>query len=115
MADRNVIFTKHFIEKAILKGVFDECGFENGKKITEIALKGLGVRIPDKGVNEFKCIFELMNKKLVTVPFVYENDNIIAKTIFPIQEPDRDEYEKAMKFKIKKTIINREKHAAKNE
>jgi hypothetical protein len=107
MTDRIVIFTKHFIEKAILKGVFDECGFKNGKKVTEIALKGLGVIIPDKCTNEFKCIFELMNKKLVTVPFVYENDNVIAKTIFPSQKPDKDEYENAMKFKRKETIINR--------
>jgi hypothetical protein len=103
MSDRKVIFTKHFIEKAILKGVFEECGFENGKKITEIALKGLGVIIPDKCANEFKCIFELMNKKLVTVPFVYDNDNIIAKTIYPSQKPDKDEYYK--KFKKRETII----------
>jgi hypothetical protein len=93
---KNVIFTKHFIEKAILKGVFDRCGFENGKNVTEIALKGLGVIIPDK-CGAFKCIFEVTNKKLVTVPFVYEKDNIIAKTIFPGQQPDIDEYKKAIK------------------
>jgi hypothetical protein len=38
---KKIIFTKHFIEKAIWKGIFDKCGFENGKKVTEIALKGL--------------------------------------------------------------------------
>ena len=102
---KNVIFTKHFIEKAILKDVFDRCGFENGKKVTEIALKGLGIIIPDKCANEFKCIFEVYDKKLVTVPFVYANDNIIAKTIYPSQKPDKDEYERAMKFKGKETTI----------
>lgn len=92
-----VIFTNHFIEKAILKGVFDSCGFENGKKATEIALRGLGVIAPDKC--GFRCIFEVAKGKLVTVPFVYEGDNIIAKTIYPSQKPDKNEYEKAMKFK----------------
>jgi hypothetical protein len=57
---------------------------------------------PDK-CGGFKCIFELMNKKLVTVPFVYENDNVIAKTIFPSQKLDKDEYYK--KFKKRETII----------
>jgi len=28
---------------------------------------------------------------------VDENDNLIAKTIFPSQQPDIDEYEKAIK------------------
>ena len=101
---KKIIFTKHFIEKAIWKGVFDECGFENGKKVTEIALKGLGIIIPDK-CGAFKCIFEVSDKKLVTVPFVYANDNIIAKTIYPSQKPDKDEYERAMKFKEKETTI----------
>jgi len=98
---KSVIFTKHFIEKAILKGAFDECGFENGKKITEIALKGLGVILPDKC--GLKCIFEIMPSKLVTVPFVYDNNNIIAKTIYPSQKPDKDEYYK--KFKKAGTSI----------
>lgn len=97
MKDRKVIFTKHFIEKAILKGVFDECGFENGKKVTEIALKGLGVIVPDKC--GFKCIFKVANRKLVTVPFVYEGDDIIAKTIYPSQKPDKDEYYEKFKRK----------------
>jgi hypothetical protein len=101
MKDRKVIFTKHFIEKAILKGVFDECGFENGKKVTEIALRGLGVIVPDKC--GFKCIFEIADNKPVTVPFIYEDDNIIAKTIYHSQKPDKDEYYK--KFKRKETTI----------
>jgi hypothetical protein len=96
-SQKRVIFTKHFMEKAILKGVFDKCGFENGKKITEIALKYNGTIATDKCRDEFKCIFELPDKRLITVPFVYENDNIIAKTIFPSQKPDKDEYEKATK------------------
>jgi len=101
MSDIVIVFTNHFIEKAVLKGVFVECGFENGKKVTEIALKGLGVIVPDKC--GFKCIFEVMPGKLVTVPFVYKNDFIIAKTIYPSQKPDKEEYYK--KFKIKETII----------
>jgi len=85
-----VVLTNHFIEKAVLKGVFDRCGFENGKKVTEIALKGLGVMIPDK--YGFKCIFEVMSGELVTVPFVRKGNFIIAKTIYPSQQPDKDEY-----------------------
>jgi hypothetical protein len=102
-SQKKVIFTKHFMEKAILKGVFDKCGFENGKKITEIALKYNGTIVPDRCRGEFKCVFELPDKRLVTVPFVYENDNIIAKTIFPSQKIDIDNYVK--KFKIKETTI----------
>ncbi len=94
---KDVIFTKHFIEKAIFKGIFDDCGFENGKKMTEFALKHDGIIVDDK------CIFELPNKKLVTVPFVYESNNIIAKTIFFSQKPDIEEY--AKKFKSRETNI----------
>lgn len=94
---KEVIFTKHFIEKAILKGIFDECGFENGKKIVEDAIKFFGVFVPDKRVGEFKCIFPLPNKKLFTVPIIEDNYNFIAKTIFPSQQPDINEYKKAIK------------------
>ena len=102
MTSRNqkkIIFTKHFIEKAILKGVFDKCGFENGKKITEDAIKFFGVIIADeKGKKcDFKCIFMLPNRKLITVPITEENDVFIAKTIFPSQQPDINEYKKFVK------------------
>jgi hypothetical protein len=66
MTSRNqkrVIFTKHFIEKAIMKGVFDECGFENGKKITEDAIKFFGILFPEKTDREFKSIFPLPNER----------------------------------------------------
>jgi hypothetical protein len=98
---KNVIFTKHFIEKSILKGVFDACGFENGKKVAEIALRGLGVIVPDKC--GYKCIFEILPGRIVTIPFVYDNDDIIAKTVYPSQKPDKDEYYK--KFKSVETTI----------
>lgn len=73
--------------------------FEEGKKITENALKSFGIIVPNKEgkENEFRCIFPLPNKKLVTVPIVDDNNNLIAKTIFPSQKPDIDEYEKALK------------------
>lgn len=89
---KKIIFTKHFMEKAILKGIFDECGFGNGKSITEEALKHSGVIIPDK--DGFKCIFPLPNQRLITVPVVEEKEVIVAKTIFFSQRPDIDEYER---------------------
>ena len=96
-SQKRVIFTKHFIEKALVKGVFDDCGFEKGKKITEDAIKFFGILVPEKKNNEYKCIFPLPNEKLVTVPLADENDNLIAKTIFPSQQPDIDGYKKAIK------------------
>lgn len=111
-----MIFTWEFTKRAFERQIFDRCGYEEGKKITEEAIKRTGVIVSDPEHGGEICIFPVEmydERKLVTIPFVEEPNCLIVKTIFWSQQPDIDKYNEGI-TKVFKDEYSNNKQGGKN-
>lgn len=108
--EKRIIWKWEFMKRALERGMFDGCGFEEGKKITEAAIKTAGIVVSDPEHGGEVCIFpvNLLSKtKLVSVPFVEEPNSLIVKTIFWSQQPHIDKYTEGINTNV---FISREQN-----